>query len=376
MLYRRFGQTDLNLSVFSLGTMRALADSETLLQTLKKAFDLGINHIETAKTYGNSQAYLGPALKDLGYPRESFYLTSKISPTPKSDNFRRFLEESLAQLQVDYLDCLAIHGINQWKHLEWVTQNWSMLEDLRSEGLYRNLGFSTHGPLDLIISAIDSGYFSFVNLHYYYFFQRNKPALLRAQSKDLGVFIISPADKGGLLHHSPELLLQLSDPLTPLELNYLFLLEDPCISTLSIGPATPQEMTIPSSVFEQLAYNSRQAIYSRLESKMKESLGVELCSQCYQCLPCPENINIPEVLRLRNMALAYNMDRFVRYRYAMFENAGHWFPGRKAIHCTECGDCLPRCPERLNIPSLLRDAHLRFGLTNEGGRRLWQNEET
>jgi predicted aldo/keto reductase-like oxidoreductase len=106
---------------------------------------------------------------------------------------------------------------------------------------------------------------------------------------------------------------------------------------------------------------------------MNESLGSELCKQCYQCLPCPEDINIPEVLRLRNLALAYNMDRFAQYRYAMFENAGHWFTGKKAINCSECGDCLPRCPERLNIPSLLFDAHHRF-VQDKGGRRLWQED--
>jgi len=372
MLYRRFGQTDLNLSVFSLGTMRSLSDPQTLAQTVAKAFSLGINHIETARAYGNSQVYLGQALKDLGYQRESFYLTSKISPVCESSKFRSFLEESLAQLQIDYLDCLAIHGINQWQHLEWVSQNWPMLESLRAEGLFRHLGFSTHGPLDLISCAIDTGYFSFVNLHYYYFFQHNRPAILQAQSKDLGVFIISPADKGGMLHQSPELLQHITKPLSPLELNYLFLLEDPCISTLSIGPANSQEMIIPSSLFEQLT-NSRQEIYEQLNNRMNESLGLELCKQCYQCLPCPEDINIPEVLRLRNLALAYNMDRFAQYRYAMFENAGHWFAGKKAINCSECGDCLPRCPERLNIPSLLFDAHHRF-VQDKGGRRLWQED--
>lgn len=76
------------------------------------------------------------------------------------------------------------------------------------------------------------------------------------------------------------------------------------------------------------------------------------CSQCYECLPCPEDINIPEVLRLRNLAVSFDMVEFGKYRYKMFENAGHWFPGRKAIRCTDCGDCLPRCPENLDIPKL------------------------
>ncbi len=112
-----------------------------------------------------------------------------------------------------------------------------------------------------------------------------------------------------------------------------------------------------------------QAVLDRMNRRYN-LLERDRCSQCYECLPCPENINIPEVLRLRNLAVSFDMVEFGKYRYKMFENAGHWFPGSKAIRCTDCGDCLPRCPENLDIPQLLRDTHDR--LHSEDGKRLWE----
>jgi len=100
-------------------------------------------------------------------------------------------------------------------------------------------------------------------------------------------------------------------------------------------------------------------------------VATDLCRQCYQCLPCPEAINIPEILRLRNLTVAYQMQDYGQYRYGMLENAGHWFPGNKGNKCTDCGDCLPRCPEKLNIPTLLRDADQR--LQGKQRRRLWSD---
>jgi hypothetical protein len=375
MQYRRFGKTNLRLSVFSLGTMRYLACFENAQQTIKQALALGINHVETARGYGKSEEYFGRVLKaGLSIPRSQLHITTKIPPTADADTMRQYIDESLERLQLDYLDCLGIHGLNTWQHLEWVQAKSGCMQAVQeavADGRVRHVGFSTHGSLELIQAAINTDLFEFVNLHYYYFFQRHAPAIQLAAQKDMGVFIISPADKGGRLYTPPQKLKDLCEPYSPLELNYRFLLNDNRISTLSIGPANPDELIEPLQVAAQDNKLTSEEIYAfqRLENQQKIALGSDNCSQCYACLPCPENINIPEVLRLRNLAAAYNMTDYGQYRYGMFENAGHWFPGMKASRCTECGDCLPRCPENLDIPTLLEDAHDK--LNGKAGRRLW-----
>jgi len=375
MQYRRFGKTNLPLSVFSLGTMRCLASPAVATETVQRAIALGINHLETAQGYGNSERYLGEALRS-GLPlgRSQLYLTTKIPPTPDADAMARAIDASLQRLGVDYLDALAIHGINTWEHLDWVTAPQGCMQAVDAavkDGRIRHVGFSSHGWLEVIQAAIATDQFEFVNLHYYYFFQRHAAAVELAAQKDLGVFIISPADKGGLLYTPPEHLQQLCAPFSPLQLTYRFLLSDRRITTLSLGAATPEELTAPLAIADQVAplTPEERAALDRLQQQQDMALGGDRCHQCYACLPCPESIHIPEVLRLRNLTLAYDMIRFGEYRYRMFENAGHWFPGRKASHCTDCGDCLPRCPEHLNIPALLRDTHQR--LNGEARRRLW-----
>ena len=379
MQYRRFGKTNLNLSLFSLGTMRCLASPQLFVSTIKKAIALGINHLETARGYGKSEEYLGLALRSgLPVARENFYLTTKLPPTRDRALMTQWIDESLARLQLDYIDCLAIHGINTQEHLESVTQGCiEAIHQAQHQGKIRHLGFSTHGPLDLILAAIESDLFEFVNLHYYYFWQRNQPAIALAKKKDLGVFIISPGDKGGRLYTPPTTLAELCQPFSPIELTYRFLTSDHRITTLSVGAAHPDEL-----LFLQRANNENQVDWADpltleekkkvevLEKHLEQSLNSDQCRQCYQCLPCPESINIPEILRLRNLAVAYDMKDYGQYRYRMLENAGHWFPGTKGDRCTECGECLPRCPQNLDIPRLLQDTHQL--LNGAPRRRLWE----
>lgn len=376
MQYRRFGKTELSLSVFSLGTMRSLTSADTFEATVKVAVEQGINHIETARGYGQSEILLGQTLQKLGTTvRDRLVVTTKIPPTADATSMTAHIDESLQRLQVDTIDCLAVHGLNTLEHLTWMQAPagcMAALQTAQQAGKIRHIGFSTHGNLELIQAAINTDLFEFANLHYYTFFPRHAAAVELAQQRDLGVFIISPADKGGRLYTPPETLRELCQPFDPLPLTYRWLLSQPAVTTLSIGPAHPDELAVPLAVsgsVRSLTAAEQEAL-NRLETAAQETLGSDRCHQCYACLPCPEMINIPEVLRLRNLAIAYDMTEYGQYRYRMFENAGHWFPGRKGSRCTDCGDCLPRCPSNLDIPALLRDAHQR--LNGPERRRLWE----
>ncbi len=390
---RRFGKTEMNLTVLSLGAMRITAEGdETPDQTQQRAFatlrrglDEGINHIETARGYGKSEELIGAALKQGVICREEFYLTTKLGPNESKDEYRKALDDSMARMGVQYVDNLDMHGINTEELITTATRKGGCLDaarDAMTEGLVGHLGFSTHAPLEIIEATINTGEFSSVNLHYYYINQRNKPAVDLAVSKDMGVFIISPTDKGGQLFNSPERLSELCKPLSAIQMNQRWLLSQPNVHTLSLGCAKPEEFDAHLDIANQNngpLTPTELEMFARLDRAMG-TLGDSFCNFCHACLPCPEDVHIPEILRLRNITKALDMQDFGKYRYKMFVQkdeatgkpaggSGHWFPGHSASFCTDCGDCLPRCPMNLPIPQLLRETHEL--ISGEVGKRLW-----
>lgn len=392
MLKRRFGKTGLELSVLTFGAMRIPPEpgetpDETGARaraTLRRALDVGINHIETARGYGQSEALIGAALADGTIRREEFLLTTKIAPNADGDQFRRDLEDSMARMGVSHVDNLDVHGINRPEHLKAALARGGTLDAVHramDEGLVGHIGFSTHAPLELIEETVRTGAFESVNLHYYYFNQRNRPAVELAADMGLGVFIISPTDKGGQLFKPSARLRELCAPYTPIAINQRWLLSQPEVHTLSLGAARPEEFEphLPMAEVDGPLTALEQEIVGRLDAALAV-LGDTYCSFCHACLPCPEDVQIPEVLRLRNLAIAYDMKEFGRFRYNLLAHrdpetgeraggGGHWFPGTQGDFCTDCGDCLPRCPLNLPIPTLLRETHEL--LMGEAGKRLW-----
>ncbi len=374
MKYRRFGKTELRFPIFTFGAMQVPVpeDENFAAETTRRAIEAGINHIETAQGYGTSEERLGRILKD--YRREDFLITTKIGPVSTRDEMWRRIDKSLKRLQMTYIENLDIHGINTFDSLKLTMRKGGCMEAVREaigQKIVGHIGFSGHGPCEVILAAINTLEFESVNLHYYYFFQRNQPAIKRAAELDMGILIISPSDKGGLLYRPPEKLRNLAAPFTPIEVNHRWLMAQPEVTTLTVGCTYAKEWD------DYLFFADRDGPLTEEEAAAVKRwdeqyalLGGTYCSVCGDCLPCPEGINIPEALRLRNLTKAFDMSEYGQYRYKMFENAGDWYPGKRANNCTECGDCLPRCPLHLEIPKLLFETH---ELLWEGvdGRRRW-----
>ncbi|SAY40023.1 aldo/keto reductase [Candidatus Synechococcus spongiarum] len=371
MTRRPFGQGPA-VSVFTLGLMRALASPLQLQQVVARALAIGINHFETAPAYGPSQTYLGQALAALAVSRHHYLVTSKLLPGLDVGSGLAVVRATLQRVGLDRLDQLAVHGINRPEHLRWALQGpgAEILAACEAEGLVGQVGFSSHGSPELVEQAITSGRFDFCSLHLHLLNPTMMPLARQALAAGMGVMAISPADKGGRLFDPPDLLRQQCTPFDPLELAYRWLLGRG-VSTLTVGAARPSDLDwaqrlawvgdgMPAAV-AAAAEGLNQACQQRLQDTF--------CGQCRCCLPCPEDIDIPTLLRLRNLRLGHGMGAFCEERYGLIGQAGHWLPLVRGDACTRCGDCLPRCPRNLEIPTLLQHTH--GLLQGPPRRRLW-----
>ena len=380
MCYRRFGNTNQWLSTITLGGMRyhdgwagprdqpSTKMIDQCADIVTRAFAQGINHIETAHGYGKSEHCHGIALNDvLGLKRDSYHLMTKGAANT-AEEMRRLVEEQLKALKTDFIDLYGWHGINTPGKLAIATKPGGPVEELlkmKAEGIIGDVGFSTHGSLDVIIDAIATGLFSFVNLHYYYFMQRNRGAVDYAAAKGLGVFIISPNDKGGKLYEPSPKLSKLCAPLTPIQFNARWCLSNPSIHTLSFGLSEPEHVEEMSGIFPFSVPLSGddQAIAQRMNAAVLDD--PQSAWDGYELLGDASGINIPEVLRMRRMWKCYDQTSFGEMRYNMFEDKGDWFPGCFAtLDAVDQVDPSQTIAE-VDVKQFLNETHERFYSPNK-----------
>ena len=385
MKYREFGSTGFKVSALGLGCMRLPTKKLMPLQVnipksiklIKSAIDKGINYIDTAWVYhlGASEKIVGMALQG-GY-REKVHLVTK-SPlflVNKVEDFDKFLNKQLKKLQTDYIDSYLFHAMNK-SGLEKLKKYHLMdkMIEAKKDGKIKYIGFSFHDTLPVFKEIIDFYHWDVVQIQYNYMdtaIQATTEGLKYAAGKGMAVVIMEPL-KGGRLANPPaeawEVMERSKIKRSPVDWALQYLWNLPEISVVLSGMSNLQMLNENCDSADRSGVNSLHeedlSIIDDLIKIYRKKILVP-CTSCKYCLPCPSGVNIPQNFAiLNNVALEKsNVRKWLNKReYKKMVNSPKELNQTKsngnASLCINCGICLEKCPQEINIPDELKNVHL------------------
>ncbi len=371
MKTRRFGDI-FDVSVLGFGAMRLptignTVDESEAIKMMRYAIDNGVNYLDTAYFYhnGESERVVGNALKD-GYRNKTKIATKlpMFGNVTCADDFDALLDTQLKRLQVDHIDFYLFHSINKnsWNNVILKFDLFDKMEIAKKAGKIGHVGFSFHDEYAVFEKVID-GYdkWEFCQLQYNYMdteYQAGTKGVEYAAKKGIPVIDMEPV-LGGKLANTPPDIKKIFDSYhikkTPIQWALDFVWNRSEIPMLLSG----------MSDMDQLKENIRYArdaeigclssedmeLLERVKAEYKKMRPVS-CTSCRYCMPCPAGVNIPANFDIYNDSYAYGLE--------VSKGGYFWIRKEGAELCTSCGQCEPKCPQGIEISSLMPKVYERL----------------
>ena len=373
MIYRELGKTGYKVSQLGFGAMRLpmtevngtqVVDRELAIPMIHRAFETGLNYIDTAVGYCNedSQRAVGEALKgwrDKADKEHPIVVSTKNHYYGEDESvWWGHLENSLKRLDVDYINIYNHHGINWERYVNDVEPRVSkwMLK-AKDQGLIKHICTSFHDTNEALMKLIDTGYVESITMQYNLLNRDLEEGIAHAKEKGVGVVIMGPV-AGGRLGVRSEVLANLIPGVDRVpELALRFVLSNPGVTVALSGMSTMQ-------MVEENVVTAADAISLTAEDKavIRDHVGrlAEMaklyCTGCKYCQPCPQEVNIPHIFELYNLGQVYGLWDYAKEGYATFPDQ-RWIGGKQADACIECGECEEKCPQNIQIREQLKIAH-------------------
>lgn len=353
MQYRPLGKTGLQVSALGLGCMRLPEhDPELAAQVVDKAIADGINYFETTRFYinGRCQHLVAGGLK--GRSR-GLIVSGKagVNADTTADSYRKEIDTQMEVLGVDYLEFFQV-GWFSWEKMPSLTKRGGALDALnkaRDEGLIGHIGFTGHDRPANFTKCVETGIFDSLTIPYNLVSREYAPTIKRAGELGVGVVVMCPVAGGMLASPAPQLQQLIPGGATTTAAAALqFVLANPDVSVAASGMNTLEQVKENVATVSALAAMSDDD-RTRMERILDEfaAIGDKFCTGCGYCMDCPNGVDIPRNFRLYNTAKVYGLMEWAKQEYAGLE------AGKRAAACAKCGECEPKCPNKLPIQEQL-----------------------
>ena len=360
---RRYRNTDMTMPLLGFGLMRlpqkdGKVDYPTAEKMVELAMNAGCNYFDTAYMYhgGESEKFVGKVLTK--YPRESYYLTSKmpiVMMSGEADNERIFREQ-LARTRSGYFDFYFLHWLNE-KH--WgMAQRFKTLEfmkKMQKEGKIRRLGFSFHGEPETLKKIAEAHPWDMVQIQLNYLdweLCRSREQYELLTKLGIPVSVMEPLKGGTLVRLTPESkkVFEKANPnVSTASWGLRYVASLPNVQVVLSGMSAIEHMQDNIRTFAPLKplTNAERKVIAEALAAYRKS-GAVPCTACRYCSPCPVGVDIPRNLALLNQVKGGLPLFHAKLVYdAMQED-------ERASSCVGCGACLKKCPQQIKIPTLMK----------------------
>lgn len=373
MLYRKNPKNGDELSILGFGCMRlplnedGSIDEERATKQVRYAIDHGVNYVDTAWPYHmeQSEPFLGRALAD-GY-REKVKLATKLPSWMLNcrEDMDFFLNSQLEKLNTDHIDYYLIHALigGLWDSVKKLGVT-DFLDTAKADGRIINAGFSFHGAGEDFKRIVDAYDWDFCQIQYNFLDEKNQAGtegLEYASDKGLGVIIMEPLRGGMLASHVPPAVIEIWDEAptkrTAAEWALRWVWNHPEVTVVLSGMNNEthieENLTVADRAYPNSLTEAELQLVKKVERKYRELMKAG-CTGCRYCMPCPEGVDIPVCFELYNsLHMSGNADEAKFLYAAMLSGVLSVGEPAFASQCGQCGKCLEKCPQHLEIPTIL-----------------------
>lgn len=378
MLYRTMEKTGDALSILGYGCMRlptknSRIDEEKAKEQIYAAIDRGVNYIDTAYPYhgGASESFLGKILE--GEYRKKVKIATKLPQflcRSQADMYSYF-EKQLERLKTDKIDYYLIHTLDgqSWEKMKSFGIM-DFMDDLKQSGRIEHIGFSFHGQHDEFKTIVDDYPWEFCQIQYNMIdenHQAGRKGLEYAAEKGLGIIIMEPLLGGTLAGDLPKEIETIYNSAETKRSNVEWALrwiwDHPqvhvLLSGMNVDAHIDENIRIASEALPNSFTENEKKIVEQASETFRSLRAVE-CTGCAYCVPCPAKVNIPGAFEFYNHRAMFGKNTTQTVMY--LGRLGAMMGGEKSMarQCVDCGLCIKKCPQHIDIPARLKEVSNTF----------------